>query len=99
MLLVLFFHPRALLLLPQCSHIFYTGSSRAPLKTASVGQHVVFAMECIAVYWSRDKFPILFTLDNSYLKVTILRILMFDISTDGPNHSNFVLAHVIFLHQ
>ena len=62
MLLVLFLHPRALLSLPQCSHISDTGSSRAPLKTASVGQHGVSAMECIVVYWSRDKFPIPFTL-------------------------------------
>ena len=58
MLLVLFFHSRALLLLPQCSHSSDTGSSRAPLKTAYAGQHGLSAMECIVVYWSRVKFPI-----------------------------------------
>ena len=51
MLLVLFFHPRTLLSLPQCSHTSDTGSSRAPLKTARVGQHGVPAMHAWNVLW------------------------------------------------
>ena len=59
-LLVLFFHPKALLSLPRCSCSTDTGSTRAPLKTAYAGQHRASAMEytCMVEYWSSDKFLI-----------------------------------------
>ena len=58
MLLVVFFHPRAL---TQCSYSTDTGSSRASLNCLCQCDTECPAMVCIPVYCSRELFPILDT--------------------------------------
>ena len=58
MLLVVFFHPRAL---TQCSYSTNTGSSRASPNCLCQCDTECPAMVCIPVYCSRELFPILDT--------------------------------------
>ena len=58
MLLVVFFHPRAL---TQCSYSTNTGSSRASLNCLCQCDTECPTMVCIPVYCSRELFPILDT--------------------------------------
>ena len=56
MLLVVFFHHRALLLLPQLSHCTNTGLSRASFSCLGQGNMECPAMACIN--YKRELFPI-----------------------------------------
>ena len=58
MLLVVFLHHRALLSLPQSSYSTNTSSSRASLNCLSQCDTECPAMACVAVYCSRELFPI-----------------------------------------
>ena len=58
MFLVVFFHHRALLLLPQSSYSTNTGSSRASLNCLCQCDTECPTMACIAVYCSHELFLI-----------------------------------------